>query len=159
MGYIGLFLISVAVLALQILQTRIFSFTLWHHFAYLVITIALMGMGAAGSWLAIRKKESDRPYLTLARHATLFGLFAVVSFMIVVRVPLDTYMSDRLLQMGYVFLYYLALIFPYFFAGAVIALMFRADRTRINLLYLVNLTGSAIGGFAVIFIIERWGGA
>jgi len=158
MGYIGLFLVSVAVLALQILQTRIFSFTLWHHFAYLVITIALMGMGAAGSWLAIRKKESDRPYLTLARHAALFGLSAVVSFMIVVRVPLDTYMSDRLLQMGYVFLYYLALIFPYFFAGAVIALMFRADRTRINLLYLVNLTGSAIGGFAVIFIIERWGG-
>ena len=59
MAFIGIFLISTGILALQILQTRIFSFTLWHHLAYMVITVALMGMGASGTWLAIKKKKPD----------------------------------------------------------------------------------------------------
>ena len=50
--YIGLFLISTVVLALELVQMRVFSFMLWHHLAYVVITIALLGFGAAGSLLA-----------------------------------------------------------------------------------------------------------
>ncbi len=158
MALFGLFLVSVGILALQILQTRIFSFTLWHHLAYMVITVAMMGMSAAGTWLATRKKEPERPYLSLALHSALFGISTLISLAIVVRIPLDTYMADKALQLGYVFLYYMALIFPYFFAGVVISLLFRIARERINVLYLVNLTGSAIGGFVVILLLERFGG-
>lgn len=158
MALAGLFLISVGILALQILQTRIFSFTLWHHLAYMVITVAMLGMSAAGTWLATRTKEPERPYAALALHSGLFGVTTLLSLAIVVRIPLDTYMADKALQLGYVFLYYLALIFPYFFAGVVISLLFRVGRERINVLYLVNLTGSAIGGFALIPVLERFGG-
>jgi len=154
----GLFLVSLVVLGLQILHTRIFSFTLWHHLAYMVISIALMGMGAAGTWLATRRREPAQPSVALASHAALLGIFSIVSLALATRIPLDTYMSDRLLQLAYVFLYYLALIFPYFFAGVVVALLFRTKRERINVLYLVNLAGSAIGGFAAIFLLEQFGG-
>ncbi len=158
MTTIGLFIVSVTILALQILHTRIFSFTLWHHLAYMIISIALMGMGAAGTWLATRRHEPGHPATTLAAHASLLGVSIIVSLAVVTRIPLDTYMSDHLLQLAYVFLYYLALIFPYFFAGIVVALLFRLERDHINILYLVNLVGSALGGFVAIPLLEHWGG-
>jgi hypothetical protein len=45
-------LISLAALALQVLQMRIFAFALWHHLAFLVISIAILGFGAAGALVA-----------------------------------------------------------------------------------------------------------
>ena len=108
----ALFLVSLDILALQILQTRIFSFTLWHHLAYMVITIALMGMSAAGTWLATRRSEPQRPFKSLALYALLLGVSTPLSLATVTRIPLDTYMPNHMLQLAYVFLYYMALLFP-----------------------------------------------
>ncbi len=46
--FLGVFLLSMAVLVLQIALTRIFSFTIWYHFAYVSISVALLGYGASG---------------------------------------------------------------------------------------------------------------
>ncbi len=158
MIYISLFIISASILALQILQTRIFSFTLWHHLAYMVITVALMGMGAAGSYLAVRKKRAEEPEKRLTVSLLLFSVSTFFSLAIVTRIPLDTFMADKVLQLGYIFLYYMALIFPYFFAGIVISLTFVYYKRSINLIYLTNLIGSAIGGVLIIPVMERLGG-
>ncbi|HYW36684.1 MAG TPA: hypothetical protein VE957_01095 [Terriglobales bacterium] len=48
-----LFLVSAAVLADEVVLVRAFSFGLWHHFAYMVISIALLGFGASGTLLAV----------------------------------------------------------------------------------------------------------
>jgi len=157
MAFLGIFLISTGILALQILQTRIFSFTLWHHLAYMVITVALMGMGASGTWLAIRKKEPKKPFRFLSLCSILFALSSLISLAVAVRIPLDTYMNDKALQLGYIFLYYMLLVFPYFFAGVTISFMFKHVREKINIYYLANLTGSAIGGLLVLPIIEMAG--
>lgn len=154
MAFFGIFLISTGILALQILQTRIFSFTLWHHLAYMVITVALLGMGASGTWLAIRKKTPKNPYRFLAINSLLFSISSLISLTIAVRVPLDTYMSDKVLQLGYIFLYYMLLVFPYFFAGVAISFIFQYIREKINIYYLANLTGSAIGGLLILPILE-----
>ena len=42
---VGMFLVSMAVLALQVTVTRIFSFTIWYHYAFFVIALALLGVG------------------------------------------------------------------------------------------------------------------
>ena len=47
--YAGILLTSAGVLMQEILLTRIFSFTIWYHLAYLTISTALLGFGAAGS--------------------------------------------------------------------------------------------------------------
>ena len=44
--YIGLFLISFAVLTLEIVQTRILSVVVWYHLAFLVISLAMFGLTA-----------------------------------------------------------------------------------------------------------------
>ncbi len=43
----GILLCSLGVLMQEILLTRIFSFTIWYHFAYLTISTALLGFGVA----------------------------------------------------------------------------------------------------------------
>ena len=47
--------ISAAVLAYEVLLVRLFSITGWHHFAYMIISIALLGFGASGSILALAR--------------------------------------------------------------------------------------------------------
>ncbi|MGI6395541.1 MAG: hypothetical protein ACOX2F_12595 [bacterium] len=158
MIFIAVFLISFSTIALQILQTRIFSFTLWHHLAYMVITIALMGMAAAGTWLAVKKRQVEKPHRFLALCSTGFSITSLLSLAIAVRVPLDTFMPDKTLQLGYIFLYYLILIFPYFFAGAATAFVFSFISKKVNLYYMSNLAGSAIGGVAILPVMEKFGG-
>ena len=55
----GRTLLSVGLLAgttlgLQVALTRHFSFLYWHHFAFMIIGIGMLGFGAAGAWLARR---------------------------------------------------------------------------------------------------------
>src|SRR3989304_5902894 len=49
---LALLLVSAATLAYELALMRAFSLTLWHHFAYMVISIALLGFGASGTFLA-----------------------------------------------------------------------------------------------------------
>jgi hypothetical protein len=50
-------LLSVAVIALQLVLMQILSITQWHHFAYMVISVALLGFGAAGTVLALARSR------------------------------------------------------------------------------------------------------
>ena len=50
--FIGVFLVAMAVLSLEVILTRIFSFSIWYHFAYLTISMALLGFGSSGAVLA-----------------------------------------------------------------------------------------------------------
>ena len=45
-SYGGLFFVTLATLMYEILLTRIFSVTMWYHFAFLAISIVLFGMTA-----------------------------------------------------------------------------------------------------------------
>ena len=55
-----LFLVSAAVLADEVVLVRAFSFGLWHHFAYMVISIAPLGFGASGMLLAVLARARTR---------------------------------------------------------------------------------------------------
>jgi hypothetical protein len=75
-------LLAASVLALEIALTRVFSVLTWHHFTYMVISISLLGFGAAGSWTTI-KCQSDPEVLRprrLARSALAYAVAVVVSF-------------------------------------------------------------------------------
>ena len=54
--YVGVFLISLATLMYEILLTRVFSVTMWHHFAFMAVSLAMFGttVGAMCIFLAPR---------------------------------------------------------------------------------------------------------
>ena len=66
-------LISATVLAYEVLLTRLFSIVQWHHFAYMVISIALLGFGASGTFLALKSRLVERFKPVYIINLILFG--------------------------------------------------------------------------------------
>ena len=121
--YIGIFLISLSSLLLQVTLTRIISVMLWYHFTYLVISVALLGYGAAGSHLAVSRRFKDKN-LPLSEYAIFFAIASLVCPLFAgwLRPPHDIH--QVLLGKPYYWLnfsiYYLLLFIPFYFAGMVI---------------------------------------
>jgi hypothetical protein len=55
--FIAIALLSACVLAYEVLLTRLFSIVLWHHFAYMIISAAMLGYGASGAALTLLKDK------------------------------------------------------------------------------------------------------
>ncbi len=56
----GIFALAFGTLVYEISLIRIFSFTIWHHLGYVVISTAMLGFGAAGTYLAVRPGSERR---------------------------------------------------------------------------------------------------
>ena len=50
-------LLSASIIAFQLVMIQVFSLIQWYHFAYMVISVALVGFGAAGTTLALAGKK------------------------------------------------------------------------------------------------------
>src|SRR5215471_13604257 len=85
--YIGLFLTTLSLLQLELFLTRIFSVTMWYHFAFMAISLAMFGI-AAGAVLIEVLKKSD-PHQTLARAGLWFALTSAVCFTAQLYIPAD----------------------------------------------------------------------
>ncbi len=88
--YVGISLISASALTLEVFFTRFFSVAQWHHFAFMVVSIALLGYGASGSFLmlipSLLKKDSKSLlyYLSLV-----FSITTLISYTIANHLPFD----------------------------------------------------------------------
>ena len=86
----GVFLIAASTLMLEIALTRVFSVSLWYQFGFMIISTALLGFGASGTFLAIRKGAlTGNLRWKLTRNALLFSISILVAFAIMIRIPLD----------------------------------------------------------------------
>ena len=124
-AYASVFLISLASLALEVLQMRIFAFSLWHHLAFLVVSIAILGFGAGGAFLSVlgvfQRRDLGRSIWVAS------GLFAATAFigpLMLAKNPIDVFNQVGPEEIGRTALYYLIFALPYFFAGWVISLAF-----------------------------------
>ena len=150
----ALLLLSAATLAYQIALMRAFSISLWHHFAYMVISIALLGFGASGTFLALWRRRDDQGPANFAGLAALFALSLPVCFAVAQRVPFNPFSllwePRQLLGLS---LYYLVLFVPFFLAATAIGLLLLERARQAPRVYFFNLLGSGFGSLlAVIFL-------
>ena len=83
-------LISAAALAYEILLIRLFSIIQWHHFAYMIISLALLGYGASGTFVALTKERLLRHFpVVYVTNLLLFGLSTVLCFLAALQVPFN----------------------------------------------------------------------
>jgi hypothetical protein len=151
--YVGLFLLSAASLAFEINLTRIFSVAQFYHFAFMVVSLALLGFGASGTFLSLfpRLKEGAQSRLgpgtgTLVWLSWGFSLTAVGSYVLTLYVPFDSFrIAHEWQQGGVLMLHYIALSTPFFCSGCAVGMLLAAWPARINRVYAANLTGSAAG--------------
>ncbi|HUG99923.1 MAG TPA: spermidine synthase-like protein [Gammaproteobacteria bacterium] len=144
---------SAAVIAFQLVLMQLLAIAQWHHFAYMVISMALLGFGAAGTALAlmpdffVRHYHVALPALLLAAGMAM----ASTSWLVGLAGDFDAFLLffDRG-QVGLLLFYYAACCLPFFFAGLAITLAFYREVTRIGTLYFANLAGSGAGAVLVI---------
>ena len=84
------FLLSAAMLGIQIGWTRVFSFMIWYHFAFLVISMAMLGFTVGGLVLNLRPRLLERPAgSVLFASALTFALATAVALLTVCNLPFD----------------------------------------------------------------------
>jgi spermidine synthase len=152
--YIGIFFISIATLLLEISLTRIFSVSLWYHFAFMVISVSLFGFGASGTFLSLfpnlLKRNINR---LLFLFSGLFSIFCIISFLITNSLTFDpfTILWDKT-QILNTMIYYSALSIPFFFSGLCIAIVISSIPRKVNKIYFFNLVGSGIGSILILYL-------
>jgi hypothetical protein len=157
--YLALALLSAAALAFEITLTRLFSVTQWYHFAFLAVSVALLGYGASGTALSLVRHWARPP--TARRAAVLSILFAggvVGAYLSLNHLPFDSYrIAWERIQILYLALYYLALTVPFFCAGLVTGLLLAAHPGCTSRIYAANLLGSALGGLVPVLALPLFG--
>ncbi len=150
--YLAVGLISAAALAYEILLMRLLSIIQWHHFAYMIISLALLGYGVSGTLLTLAKGQLPHRFTALfALNATAFALSAPACFELAQRVPFNglELLWDPSQTLGLVALY-LILSLPFVFAANCIGLAFMGLQDRIPRLYQWDLCGAGAGALAVM---------
>jgi spermidine synthase len=159
---LAVFLLAMAVLGLEVALTRVFSFIMYHHFTYLVISVAMLGFGAAGTYLTIRTPSADTPdrLQFLAKMAALFGLTTIAAIVFIPRIhfyPLDMHFSKDYSNLLSLLVIILLTATPFFFGGACIAYIITGAAERINRVYFADLTGAAAGCLIALLLINTIG--
>src|SRR5688500_873799 len=147
--------ISAAILAYEVLLMRLFSIIWWHHFAYMIISIALLGFGASGTALALVGMRLIRRFdLAFAACAALFAVTAVVSCAAAMRLPFNAlaiiWDPRQLLWLGAI---YVLVVLPFFFGGSAIGLAFSRFSQDIGRLYAFDLVGAGIGALGIVGVL------
>ena len=149
-------LLSAALLAFQLAQMQLFALVQWHHYAFLVISIALTGFGASGTLFSLLRRRM------LAERRALFPTLASLSAVLMIVCTGVALLTSAAFDPFLLFtdashvwrllLTCLLLFLPFLPGALVLVLSFATWPDRIGGLYLSNLGGSAAGGLlAVLF--------
>jgi len=148
----AVFLVSLSAISIEILLARVFSISQWNHLSFMVISIALFGFAASGTFLNIL--ESRKPHFSksLAENdrikllTVLFTLSAILSFVLLNLIPLD-YIRLPLepIQAFYLLTTYIILALPFFFTGLITSIAYTYFSEKSGLVYMASMTGSACG--------------
>lgn len=147
--------ISAAVLAYEVLLMRLFSIIQWHHFAYMIISIALLGFGASGTVLALAREALLRRFTAVfCASAALFALTAIGSFAVAERLPFNALAivwDPR--QLLWLAATYAVLVAPFLFGGGCIGLAFARYTGQIGRVYAFDLVGAGLGALGIVGVL------
>ncbi len=139
----------------EILLMRLFSIIQWHHFAYMVISLALLGFGMSGTFVALTQnfllKRYTSVYITLI---VLFGLSSFSIFQAVQNIPFNALeILWDIRQSYYLLSIFVLLSLPFFFSGSAICVTLRKYDWAIAKIYGFDLVGAGLGSLAVIVLL------
>jgi heme/copper-type cytochrome/quinol oxidase subunit 4 len=156
--YAGLFMVSFCTLMYEVLLTRIFSVTMWYHFAFVAVSVALFGMtvGALLVHLLPERFPDEKAKERLALFALLFGVAIVVSFLTELSIPFNP--EWTLMGVYSVGLTYLVISVPFIFSGICVCLALTKFSRQISKLYAADLVGAALGTIALLRLLDVFDG-
>src|SRR5579863_4334317 len=154
----ALALTSFSALLLELALTRLFSVVLFYHFAFLAISIALLGLGAGGVFAYLLKGRLAR--FSARTIATRLCIANSVLVVIVLEVVLHVPVALNVTGLNFLRLtiLYLAAAVPFFLTGLLFSVVFARETHRIPRLYGADLTGGALACLAIVPLLNWLGG-
>jgi len=149
-------LASTTLIGLELAWTRIFSAEFFYTYAFLTISLAIMGLGLGG--LALRLFESTSRRITLGAALTASAMLCLIGPPLVFRLGLDFSQLHTSWAMLGKFVVTLGLLAgPFFFGGMALAMLFKERPRQIPQLYMADLLGAGAGVLAVILAMNWLG--
>jgi len=152
---VAVFAISVVLLAFEILLLRFFSVQYFSHFAYAVISIAMLGGGASGTLLVLlRERVRGRERQAFAWTAAAFACLLLACPIAAYRLPFEpTALAWSGKAWGALLLVALTLALPFFAGTAAVILAMLARPANTPMLYAANLAGSGSGALLALALL------
>jgi len=147
-------LMAAAATGYQIILMRVFSYLHWHHFAFLMVSLALLGFGASGTFLALFPKV-----FTLRRPIRLNGLCLASALAMALLPPLtqlpwlraDFYLAFSMPgEAAKIILTVILFIVPFFLVALFIGTVLTQAAAQASRLYAADLAGSGLGGILAL---------
>ncbi|MDP2762379.1 MAG: SAM-dependent methyltransferase, partial [Sideroxyarcus sp.] len=153
--FIAIGLLSACVLAYEVLLTRLFSIVLWHHFAYMIISAAMLGYGASGTVLTLLK-EKIVPHFgaVYVIAAAALAVLMPAAFLLAQQVPFNPLelLWDKS-QPAKLFAVYLLMMLPFFCGGLGIGLVFARFGKQASRIYAFDILGAGLGSLGAIGVL------
>ena len=148
-------LLSAAALGYEILLMRLFSIIQWHHFAYMMISVAMLGYGAAGTFVTVARDYLCARFApAFIGAAAAFGATAIGGFLVAQQIafnPLeilwDPQQPLRLLAV------YALLFVPFFFAATCTCLAFTRFGGQAHRIYAFDIIGAGSGCLGILALL------
>lgn len=153
---IGIALLSTCLITIELALTRLFSVTIWYHFAFLAISVALFGIGAAALTVHMiqHRLAPERTNSILARASIALALVTIISNWVLLNFTPHMatgaqfdFFSRVTLNLVITFI---AAAAPFFAGGFAVSLAMTRHSRAIHSLYSWDLFGAGLGCLLVI---------
>ena len=150
--YLAIFIISAAALSFEIIITRISSVIFTFNYAFILVSLAILGLGCGGifAFYKLRTQETrilNNIYNILSLYGSLFALSVTIFIILITSISFFIYSIP----------FFIVSFIPFFFAGFLLAIIFRAMPQESFKIYAFDLLGASIGVILVIFALNKFG--
>jgi hypothetical protein len=155
---VAIALVSFASLLLELGLTRLFSVVLFYHFAFLAISVALLGLGAGGVFAHV-KRDFLEQWTSRELGSRLCAINAVLTLVvleIVLHLPISLELTPG--NFAKLTVLYLASAVPFFFTGLLFSVVFARETKGIGSIYAADLFGGALACMAIVPLLNVIGG-
>ncbi len=156
--YAGVFMVTLATLMYEIGLTRIFSVTMWYHFAFVAISVALFGMTIGAlivHYFPARFADEDL-HTRLWTYSLLFAVTIPPCFVTQLSLPFSPHPTVP--GLWSIFATCVIISIPFVFSGIVVALALTRFPERVNRMYAADLVGAAVGCVALVVLLRYFDG-
>ncbi len=156
---ISIGLLSAATLIFETTLTRFLGVAQFYHFAFLVVSLALLGLGASGTFISLFPFLKDQDLSHFLTWIGLgFSLSVALAYGGVNWIPFDSFsIAWERVQIVYFFLYYFVLSVPFLISGLGVGVALSVADENHHQIYAANLIGSAVGALITLGALELSG--
>ncbi|HQH27059.1 MAG TPA: hypothetical protein PLP17_06655, partial [Oligoflexia bacterium] len=150
---LGVFFVALATVMFEILLTRIFSVTMWYHFAFFCVSVAMFGMTAGAVIVQVRPLWFDAPrvYRRMAQSSFFFAVSLPLALLMHLSIPIVFEPSS--VTVFALLITYLVVAVPFVCSGVCICLALTKCGAEVSRVYAADLAGAAASCiFAVVLL-------